>query len=73
MLIIKLTELADGTIQAETRSQILGKFPNTTRNQVVAFFERKARECDEDLRIVESFDSVNDERVNFRKMMRRSF
>lgn len=74
MLIIKLTERADGTIIAETPRQILGKFPNATREDVISFLQHKARECDEQLRIVTDFDTMEtEEHVNFTKLMRRRF
>ncbi|MCC7493933.1 MAG: hypothetical protein IT204_16370 [Fimbriimonadaceae bacterium] len=74
MLIIKLTEAADGTIIAETPRQVLGRFPSSTREDVVAFLQHKARECDEVLRIVESFDDIDENAgVNFRKLMKRHF
>lgn len=72
MLIIRLTELRDGTIVAETPRQVIGRFPNSTRQDVIAYLQHKARECDEQLRIVESFDEVDaDGPVNFKKLMRR--
>lgn len=74
MLIIKLTELDNGTIVAETPRQIIGRFPRSTRADVIAYLQHKARECDEELRIVESFDELDsDGPVNFRKLMRRDF
>ncbi|NUQ00897.1 MAG: hypothetical protein HUU35_13690 [Armatimonadetes bacterium] len=74
MLIIKLTEREDGTIIAESPRQVLGRFPNATRQDVIAYLQHKARECDEVLRIVEDFDDVDEnEHVNFAKLMRRRF
>lgn len=74
MLIIKLTELEDGTIVAESPRQVLGRFPNATRDDVVAFLQHKARECDEQLRIVGDFDDLDENaNVNFAKLMKRHF
>ena len=74
MLIIKLTEREDGTIIAETPRQVLGRFPNGNRQDVISFLQHKARECEEELRIVEDFDDDNENaHVNFAKLMRRRF
>lgn len=74
MLIIRLTELDDGTILAETPRQLIGRFPRSTRADVIAFLQHKARECEEELRIVDSFEELDPhEPVNFRKLMRRDF
>ncbi len=74
MLIIKLTEREDGTIIAETPRQVLGRFPNQTRDDVIAYLRRKALECDEQLRIVESFEDLDvNANVNFAKLMKRHF
>ena len=74
MLIIKLSEREDGTIIAETPRQVLGRFPNQTREDVIAYLRRKAIECDEQLRIVESFDDIDvNANVNFAKLMKRHF
>lgn len=78
MLIIKLSELEDGTIVAETPRQVIGRFPGAVREDVITFLQHKARACDEELRIVESFDDAVDpnSRLNsrdFRHMMKRHF
>lgn len=77
MLIIKLTDLDDGTIVAETPRQVIGRFPGANRADVIQFLEHKARAVDEELRIVESFDEADpNSRLNsrdFRHMMKRHF
>ncbi len=74
MLIIKLTEREDGTIIAESPRAVIGRFPNATRADVIAFLEHKARECEEELRIVEDFDEQDpNAHLNFAKLMRRRF
>jgi len=77
MLIIKLSELEDGTIVAETPRQVIGRFPGAARSDVIAYLEHKARQCDEELRIVEDFaDTDPNARLtsrDFRHMMKRHF
>lgn len=77
MLIVKVTEREDGTIVAETQRQVLARFQNQSKQDVIAYLEHKARQCDEDLRIVESFDEFDpNARLtgrDFRHMMKRHF
>jgi len=77
MLIVKVTEREDGTIVAETQRQVLARFQGQTRQDVVAYLEHKAKQCEEELRIVDSFDeSEPNARLtdrDFRHMMKRHF
>ena len=71
MLLIKLTQQEDGTVIAETRRDIIGEFPNSNIQDVTAFLLEKAEEIDEEVRIVEEFPEVEEERVNFSRLMKK--
>ncbi len=77
MLIVKVTEREDGTVVAETQRQVLARFQGQSRQDVIAYLEHKARQCDEELRIVDSFEEHDpNERLtprDFRHMMKRHF
>ncbi|HAZ64963.1 MAG TPA: hypothetical protein DCZ72_15320 [Armatimonadetes bacterium] len=77
MLIVKVSETADGTIIAETARQQLARFTGQTRQDVINYLQHKARQCGEQLRIVESFDEPEGaERLterDIRHMMKRNF
>jgi hypothetical protein len=78
MLIVKLTEREDGTIVVETPRQVIARFTKGERREdVIAYLQHKARQCEEELRIVEDFDAGNpNDRLtdrDFRHMMKRHF
>jgi hypothetical protein len=77
MLIVKLTERDDGTIIAETPRAVLARFNGERREDVIAFLEHKAREINEELRIVEDFNDTDPNarlgERDFRHMMKRHF
>lgn len=71
MLLIKLSQQEDGTVIAETPSDVIGEFPDSTTQSVATYLLEKAEEIGEEIRIVEDFPEDNEERVNFHRLMKR--
>lgn len=73
MILVKLTEMEDGAIVAETPRQVLGRFRNT-RDEVIRVLTHKARENGLELRVVEDFENFDENaNIDFQRLMRRKF
>ncbi|HOS95235.1 MAG TPA: hypothetical protein PLD23_03525 [Armatimonadota bacterium] len=72
MMLVKLTEMDDGTVKAETARAVLGFFEDMTVSDVAAFLVKRAEDVGETIRFVDKLDEPT-EHIDFQRLMKRKF
>ena len=72
MIFVKLTELEDGSIKAESARAELGYFEEMTAAEVAAYLVERAEQVGETIRFVDEFEE-HEEHVDFQRLMKRHF
>jgi hypothetical protein len=69
MMLVKLTELEDGSIRAESSRQVIGYFDDMSREDVIEYLVNQAEQVGEQIRFVDELEE-REEPVSIRHLMK---
>lgn len=69
MLLVKLTEMEDGSIKAESSRQVIGYFEDMSREDVIEYLVNQAEEVGEQIRFVDDLPELQ-ETVSIQQLMK---